>query len=253
MRWGAATLVIGWLGTVVMAHPAGPPDPAATLASTLAHMRVDRERRTVEIDGFVPIDAHIPEAPNLYLEVMVSTADVRAHESLVATRASAADVHAALLLIGLEHGSPGSWTWDGTTVTTHAPTGASVEVLFRWTGKDGEQREEPACDWVVSATSGTRLSETIDADETRWVFAGSRMVNRSGREWYAAEAEGTIVGLHTFGSETVAWRGVHSPSAEVEDPEWIADPARLPPRGTEVVVVIRAVEVVDAAPDGEGD
>lgn len=222
-------------------EPPAATDPAAALAASLAHIRIDRENRTIEFDGFVPVDAHIEGAPNLYLEVMVSTPDVRAHEALVASRASAADIHAALLLIGLEPGATGSWTWDGAKVKTNPPTGPGVEVRFRWKDERGESHDDLASDWVVSAVTGARLTDSVSADEPRWVFAGSKMVARNGREWYAAEAEGTIVGLHTFGSETIAWRGVYSPSAEVLDPEWIADPTRVPRAKTDVVVVIRAL------------
>ncbi len=229
-------------GAVGQDAPSPTSDPGAALAASMAHVRVDREARTVEIDGFVPIDAHIKQAPNVYLEVMVSTAETRAHESLVATRADPSHVHAALLLIGLEHGEPGSWTWDGKVVSTVAPSGAPVEVWFIWKDEEGVRREDRACDWIISAVDGRRLTDAVVGQEPRWVFAGSRMVRRNDREWYAATAEGTIVGLHTFGSETVAWRGVFSPSAEVQDPEWIADPARVPRRDTPVTVVIRAIE-----------
>lgn len=223
------------------------PDRIAALVAEMPHVRVDRDSRIVEFDGFVPIDAHIADAPNLYLEVMVCTPDVRAHESLVASRASPTHIHAALLLIGLAPGRTGSWTWDGEATTRVAPEGPRVEVRFLWTDEQGNAHDDLACDWIVSRVTGARLTDCIPAGEPRWVFAGSRMVSRGGREWYAAEAEGTIVGLHTFTTETVAWRGVLSPSAEIEDPEWIADPERVPTLNTPVVVQIRALDV--AAPE----
>ncbi|MBX3317248.1 MAG: hypothetical protein KF902_10355 [Phycisphaeraceae bacterium] len=213
----------------------------------MPHVRVDRERGIVEFDGFVPIDAHIENAPHLYLEVMVCTPEVRAHESLVASRASPRHVHAALLLVGLIPGRTGAWHWNGAEVARVPPEGSPVEVRFIWTDADGQTHDTLASDWVVSRVSGIRLTETIEEGAPRWVFAGSRMVSRGGREWYAAEAEGTIVGLHTFTSETVAWSGVYSPSAEIEDPEWIADPSRVPPRGTSVVV--RLIGVAPRASD----
>lgn len=230
--------------------PAVDPAPADTLALSMPYVRIDRGRSTVEFDGFVPVDAHIAEAPNLYLEVLVCTPDVRAHESLVATKASPSHIHAAMLLLGLEPGAPGSWTWDGTKITTHAPTGPRVEISFVWTDDEGVVHEDVASDWVKSAVTGQTLTATIPEGSPRWVFAGSKMVARNGREWYAAEAEGTVVGLHTFGSETIAWCGVFSPSAEVQDPEWIADPARVPKVDTRVIVRVR---VVPDAPAQEPD
>lgn len=232
-------------------QPAPTADALDALLAGMPHVRVDREARVVEFDGFVPIDAHIADAPNLYLEVMVCTPDVRAHESLVASKASPSHVHAALLLIGLTPGKTGSWKWDGDRVERVAPEGSPVEVRFVWTDEKGELRDDLASDWIVSRVAGTRLTETIPEGEPRWVFAGSRMVSRNGREWYAAEAEGTIVGLHTFASETIAWRGVLSPSAEVEDPEWIADPAHVPKRGTPVVVRVLALDPAEDTPKPE--
>ncbi len=212
------------------------------LLAELPHVRVDREERVVEFDGYVPIDAHIASAPNLYLEVMVCTPDVRAHEALVASLASPASVHAALLLVGLTPGHVGSWNWSDGHADRITPEGSPVEVSFVWIDEAGATHENLASDWIVSGVNGARFSETIPSGEPRWVFAGSRMIARNGREWYAAEAEGTIVGLHTFGSETIAWNSVLSPSADAEDPEWIADPDRVPRQGTRVVVRIRALQ-----------
>lgn len=214
----------------------------AAMREVLPHVRVDRERKIVEFDGVVPIDAHIEGAPNLYLEVMVCVPDTREHESLVQSKATAAHVHAALLMTGLEPGKPGAWVWEEREVGTTPPEGPAVEVHFIWTDGEGNERVDLASDWVISATSGTRLTDAASKERPRWVFAGSKMVSRGGREWYAAEAEGTVVGLHTFGTETVAWTSVMTPSADLLEPEWIPDPERVPRRGTAVVVRISAVE-----------
>lgn len=234
---------IAW-GSAFAQEP--PPDANAdrveALLAEMPHVRVDRDARVVEFDGFVPIDVHIASAPNLYLEVMVCTPDVRAHEALVASLASPTHVHAALLLVGLVPGRVGSWQWKDGVQQQIRPEGSAVQVEFVWTDGEGKSHEDVASDWIVSGVDGRRLTETVSAEAPHWVFAGSRTVSRNGREWYAAEAEGTIVGLHTFGSETIAWPEVMSPSADVEDPEWIADPARVPKDGTPVVVRIRAIE-----------
>lgn len=247
MRRGMSFGTVLCLGVVAHAQDAAKPAPPTAntdkldaLMAEMPHVRVDREARVVEFDGFVPIDAHIEDAPNLYLEVMVCTPDVRAHESLVASKASPSHVHAALLLIGLTPGKPGAWKWDGEKVERIPPEGLPVDVRFVWTDESNQLRDDLASDWIISRVAGTRLTETIPEGQPRWVFAGSKMVSRSGREWYAAEAEGTIVGLHTFTTETIAWRGVLSPSAGVEDPEWIADSERVPKQGTSVVVRIKA-------------
>jgi hypothetical protein len=213
----------------------------------------------------VPVDAHIDGAPNLYLEVMVCVPDTREHEALVMSSAKAAHVHAALLLIGLEPGMPGGWAWRDGVSEVVPPTGPELDVWFVWRDEEGIERVDAASDWIVHASDGSRLTAGIGmggigeggvgeggvGNGGGWVFAGSRMVSRNGREWYAAEAEGTVVGLHTFGAETIAWRGVMSPSAEIEEPVWIADPARVPPKGTPVVV--RVVARASAVDEAQGD
>ena len=62
---------------------------------------------------------------------------------------------------------------------------------------------------------------------------------RQGRERYEAQGAGTLIGLTTFGTETIAWREVISPEASIQEPEWIADKAVVPAMGTPVTVRIR--------------
>lgn len=248
---GAGVMMVLIAATAQGQEGAAKPDPApGGMVEAMPHVRVDRERRAIEFDGVVPVDAHIDGAPNLYLEVMVCVPDTREHEALVMSSAKAAHVHAALLLIGLEPGKPGGWVWKDGVSEVVPPTGPEVDVWFVWRDEEGIERVDVASDWIVNANDGSRLTAGM-GEGSGWVFAGSRMVSRNGREWYAAEAEGTVVGLHTFGAETIAWRGVMSPSAEIEEPVWIADPARVPPRGTAVVVrVVARASAKDGADPG---
>jgi hypothetical protein len=119
-------------------------------------------------------------------------------------------------------------------MTSKPPTGDALIVELAYTDADGREVARPASDFVVNAETGARLG---DAD---FRFAGSRMAVRSGREVYDADGAGTLVGLATFGAETVAWAEVYSPEASVQEPEWVADPARMPRVDTPVVVRLRA-------------
>jgi hypothetical protein len=197
------------------------------------HVRVDRVARVVEVDGIVPIDAHDAETPDVYLEVLVCTRDSKEHESLVMTDARPSQVHAALLLLGLEPGRPGSVAFDGATLRRTAPTGDAVAVTIAYRDARGREVEAPASDWVVNKATGAGLGGAA------WVFSGSRFVVRNGKEWYDADGAGTLVGLATFGGETIARVEVQSPESAVDEPEWIADAARVPAFGTPVVVRIR--------------
>lgn len=192
--------------------------------------------RAVEVDGSIPIDVH-GGTPRVFLEVLVCSRDTREHESLVVTDAKASEVHAALLMLGLEPGAPGAWRFDGTALAPTPPTGPRVRVDVRY-DKGGVRVEEPVESWVANLRGGASLAER-DAGQN-FVFAGSRFVAHGGAGVYAADAEGTLVGLTAFGSETIAWTGMHHHDSALEQPQWIADPAKVPAFGKRVKVVIRA-------------
>jgi hypothetical protein len=205
---------------------------AAGFVEVFPFVRVDRSRGMVEFDGVVPIDCHDPHTPIVYLEVVACTPDTKEHEALVLTRARASHVHAALLLAGFVPGSPGSWRWDGRQVEGVPPEGDPVEVRFVLRDAAGGEAAVSPADWVVSAPSGRRLAEAGGT----WVFAGSRFVEIGGQIHYDADGSGALIGLATFGGEVVAWSEVFSPESAVQEPEWIADPGRVPRAGTAVIV-----------------
>lgn len=226
-----------------------PAPPPAGPREVLPGVRLDLSARTVEFDGVVPIDAHDPDAPNAYLELMVCTADTREHESLVVTRVKAAHVHASLLMLGLSPGAPGLVEFDDRGPIVTQPSGPSVSVRVRWTTPDGAARTCDLHEWVVSARDGRRFGAPgPDQPGVRlpggFCFAGSRSVRRldqtTGRmvDAYEGDGAGTLVGLCTFGSETIAWRQVISPDAGAQEPEWIADRRIVPRAGTPVTIVI---------------
>lgn len=188
----------------------------------------------MEFDGEIAIDAHHPQTPRVYLEVLVCTHDTREHESVVVTRAKPSLVHAAMLACGLTEGSPGSWDWDETTKTLRAipPTGDPLRVDLI---VDGVARS--LADYAVRADSGAPLSDS-GPPPASFLFSGSTLRLRGGADRYEADGAGTLVGLTTFGTETIAWSRMYSPDASLEDPVWIANSALLPPRGTKVQVRI---------------
>lgn len=238
----ASLLVGAVLARVALAEPAQP-EAAPAAAPSFPHIRVDREARTVEFDAAVPIDAQARdsrgEQMRVYLEIIACAPDSREHETLLVTSAKPSHIHAALLLIGLEPGRPGSWKQDGEKTRFVKPEGAGVRVEFITRGMDGEDVVASPSSWIVNLKTGARFPEGD------WVFAGSRFVVRNlpegKQERYAADGAGTIIGLHTFGSEVLAWQeGLH-PDEAVEEAVWCADPARVPRTGTAVRVRLRPV------------
>jgi hypothetical protein len=208
-------------------------------------VRADIQNRIVEFDGIVPIDAHDPRTPRVYLEVTVCAPDTKEHESLVMTRALASHIHAALLAIDLAPGKPGGFMWENEMMSPVPPTGDPVTITFIYDDADGTRREVAPARWIINAETRQPFSA---GEAGGFVFAGSVMRVRQGREVYDADGVGTIVGLTTFGAETIAWREVISPDSQVHTPEWIADPAHTPPMGTEVTVRITPAKAAGSAP-----
>lgn len=200
-------------------------------------VRVDLAHKLVEFDGMVPIDVHNPKSPRVYLEVIACTFDSKEHESLVVTRAKPSHVHAALLMIGLEPGAPGSWKLDEQSrVTTVPPRGSPVRVSVVFNPASPDANEIDPAELVINAKTKARTSSLAGAG---FVFGGSRIVEWQGQSFYDADGTGTLIGLATFGSETIAWRDVFSPEAAIAEPVWIADNERLPAAGTPVTVRLR--------------
>ncbi|TVQ31075.1 MAG: hypothetical protein EA376_10845 [Phycisphaeraceae bacterium] len=195
------------------------------------HVFVDIANRVVELEGVVPILVDDPDAgPVVYLELIACIPDTKEHEVLVMTQALPSHVHAALLMIDLEPGAPGAWEWRNGELIAHPPTGDPVRVELVYTDARGRERVEPAWSWVSNLETG----ETFPAGD--WVFAGSRIVEHMGREFYDADGTGTLIGLTTFGSETIAWPEMISHEAAIEEPVWIADPEKTPALDTPVTI-----------------
>lgn len=238
-RLGSALAATACLASLIGCAGSEPARPAAGPSSRqiFPHVRFDKDAGVVEIDGEVPIDCHQPGTARVYLEVTVCTRNSKEHETLIVTDAKPSHVHAALLLAGLTPGTPGSWRPEGTEVVRIPPRGDALVVTIAYRGADGSEIEAPAEDWAVNAETGKHLR---DEGTGAWVFAGSRMVKYEGREFYDADGTGVLMGLTTFGSETVAYTRIFSPEAAVDEPEWIADPSKVPAYGTRAVVRIRS-------------
>lgn len=200
------------------------------------HVRLDAATRTVEFDGIVPIAVGMPGSPVVYLELVACTPDTKEHESLVMTDARPSDIHAALLLTGLQPGSPASFKWDGTDLNVIQPEGPPINVTLIWTSNTGQRHEDNISQWVTSEDSGQRFNP----NNTPWLFAGSNIRNHRGQSIYEADFSGCVIGLTTFGSELLAYPEPISPDSAIVPPEWIADPARVPPPGTQVTVRLQA-------------
>ncbi|MBS0198029.1 MAG: hypothetical protein JSR77_14830 [Planctomycetes bacterium] len=213
-----------------VAAPAAPP-AAPALKEVFPGVRVDAATKTIEFDGTVPIDCHNERTPVVYLELVACTPDTKEHEALVVTRTKPSNIHAAMLLIGLELGKPGVWTWEDKKITATAPTGGRVRITFIVNGK-----ESSPADWILNQRDHRTLAQ--HSPKEGFVFSGSNTVNRRGQDWYQADAEGSLIGLTCFSNETISWTQMYNPDSGVEEPQWIANADTVPPMGTPVTVRI---------------
>lgn len=209
---------------------------------------VDYDTRTVEVDGFVPVDVSHEETPEIWIELIAEAHGVRDFEALISLDTEARNVHAALLMLGLEPGSPGRIEVDNTLpdqpMTKVDPTGPELRVRFRFE-RDGETVIEDPCTWVFDPETDTVFSDL----NPRFYFGGSSFRTFAGEEWYMARAEGTVVGLCTFGTidggtETVGCTPVLSPHSDAGDPVWYTINDRVPPFDTKMTLLLTAIEEV---------
>ncbi|MCA9312575.1 MAG: hypothetical protein KDA21_15275 [Phycisphaerales bacterium] len=210
--------------------PAPVPLPEPVSREMFPGVRLVRDvdgRQFVEVDGFVPI-MDDPQAPDVYLELIMCRRDTRDHEVLVATDAKASHIHAALLLLGLSEGHPGRWHVENRRLIPEPPEGDAVTVEFVWE-QGGETMTAHPSEWVKNLADGTRLPRG------EWLFAGSVETDHPVFP-YGADGSGNVVGLTTFGDEVLAYPTVISPEAAIDEPVWGADFDHVPPFGTAVVV-----------------
>ena len=222
---------------ITAAGCASPPPPTTTPAQAPAPLapfegiRVAPAPGTVEVEAWTCLDAG-------WLEQIACSPGTREHEALVVVKAKPSEIHAALLMAGLEPGSPGSWHYDESTdeLDFIAPRGETVEIRVRYQ-RHGVWREEPIGAWIEDANG-----ESVFPNDP-FIFAGSLFAENL--EWmgpgehYVADMTGSIVGLVTFGDEVVAFSQVLADQESVQPPLWQVRHDAVPPLGTKVTLILR--------------
>lgn len=181
---------------------------------------IDPVRKEVVVGGVIALDKG-------GIEVFACPEHSKEHEAVVATRSSARLIHTALLAIGLEPGRPVSFDPEYS-----AAQGPVVKVRIRWTDEAGASHDRPARELV-------RNSRTRAALDTDWVFAGSLFWKdpADGRDIYQADG-GDLICVSNF---PTAMLDLPIESSQANDALLFeAFAGRVPPRGTEVELVLSA-------------
>jgi hypothetical protein len=222
-----------------------PPQRPPNWTALTPLVRVDRDARMVEFDAVAVLDVG-------FLEQLVCMVGTREHESIFAFEGKPSEVHAALLVVGAEPGRPGRWREvalaDG-SVTIEGVPAEGTEVALEVELPDGSVRP---IEWFMRASPIS--STTNAAPPSRFVFAGSRFLRnpRTQEERYAADGSGSLVGLVTFGDETIGAVEVIPDSAQAAAPVWEVFSERVPAPGTRVKIRARPRASVDPrTPSGD--
>ena len=207
-----------------------PPPTIDNLIMLPGGIVVDRSAPEVRVPASTAIDVG-------WLEQVVCSRNTRDHEALFVVDVPPSAVHAALLLIGLEPGSPGRWAFEEIEGTANVvvrripPVGDQVDIRVRYQSGDGTLRDHPVADWIVG-DGGMREFPVVP-----WVFGGSFLSGPAGAAAYAADRSGSLVGLVTFGDEVLGLESVLSDQLSVDAAEWEVRTSAVLAPGTEVVLV----------------
>jgi hypothetical protein len=179
---------------------------------------VDAKNNRVLVDGFVSLREG-------YLEMFACIVGTKEHESIVAVKTKAQTVHAALLALGAEPGTPVQWQPE-----FKPPTGTEIDIEVHWLGDDGKWKTAKAQEWI-------RNAETEEPMKQPFVFAGSGFWKEpeTGKEYYMAES-GDFICVSNF---TTAMLDVPIESSQSNDAlNFEANPDRIPTLGTPVRLVL---------------
>jgi hypothetical protein len=197
---------------------------AGQATSKLPHIQVDVAARQVRVE----CEAIELDAP---LEFVCVARGGNEHEAMLRTDARPSHVHLALLMLGLEPGTP--LRYMDAAQRWVPPSGPPLMVSLEFE-REGKQVRVP-----VSRV----LRHVVNEDDPRpqnsiknWVFTGSQIQEGGG---YAADVTGYIVSLVNFELTPIDIGALASSSNELL--EWERDPATAPLPGSKVTMILEPV------------
>ncbi|QNN23938.1 hypothetical protein HED60_17235 [Planctomycetales bacterium ZRK34] len=233
-RWNITIGLALLLGMISMqsALAQADTDAAATAKPAppaLKHLSINLEKGYVDVDGVICLSEGL-------LELIATVPASKEHEAIISSKARPKNIHLALLMLGLEPGSPGKWEYTDDKIIAHDPKGDHVRITMRYE-KDGKTVERP----VNELVRDSKTKKVMKGNE--FVFAGSRIAKPAqGDPFYAADASGDVVTLVSFPEELMALPTAASNSNE--NLVWEANTSAIPPIGTDVTLRIYAVKKV---------
>jgi hypothetical protein len=199
----------------------------------------DASKSLVEIKAYTCLDAG-------WLEQVACMPGTREHESLMVVDAKPSQVHAAMMMADFKPGRPGRWTYENQKFGAIDPVGENVAIRVRYQDDSGKVIEHPVGDWIRAPAAVGKDGIEKPAKpfpQEPWVFGGSVIAPNTPEmepgEHYVADMTGSLIGLVTFGDETIGFSRVLSDQDAVQEPVWEANTPKMPKPGTPVTIIIR--------------
>ncbi len=216
MRWCAGIMAVG----LCLAGWAGAQEASNGGVGKLPHIQIDVKRQQVRVE----CESLDVEAPLEFLCVVNGTNE---HEALLRSAVKPSHLHTALLMLGLQPGSPVRYV--AANQSWLPPHGPPLHIFLEYQ-KDGRPVRLPAYRWMRSVKTKKPMPMLT------WIFAGSRVMEDGA---YAADATGYLVSIVNFELTVIDIPDLAS--SDNEKLEWERDPEVIPKGGTPVTMVIETV------------
>lgn len=201
------------------------PPPGSKPISEKSLIWVDRKQGRVYVDGYVAMRDGL-------LEMFACPIGTKEHESVVGTVARSDEVHAGLLAVGAQPGTPVTY------LPNFVPaTGQRIRVWVCYWDDQGKFQAIDARRWIKNEKAKTQM-------QPDWVFAGSGFWKDpgSGREYYRANS-GDMICVSNFSS---AMLDVPiASSSEADQLQYIPFTERIPKVDTPIRLVLIPIPLPD--------
>ncbi|MEM9366151.1 MAG: YdjY domain-containing protein [Planctomycetota bacterium] len=210
----------------------GPPDGGKQL-SKQPDLWIDRENKRIYLDGYVALRRG-------QIEMLACPVGTKEHESIIAAFASSKEVHAALLALGTQSGTPVRFQ-----PSFLPPTGQAIRIWIMWYDEKGDFQVVDAREWIQNV-------QTNQSMKPDWVFAGSGFWKdpESGTEHYMADS-GDMICVSNF-STSMLDVPMES-SAQEADLMFMPFTDRIPKSDTPVRLVLAPIPNPTDAAETEAD
>ncbi len=169
--------------------------PAATTGSRyveLPGLKLDRQEKVLDVQ------ATVIRREGDWLELLACTPGTREHEAVLTVQARPSHINLALIMMGLEPGSPRTAVLEDGKYKPVPARGDKVAVTLVTVDDEGNEKEVPANEWIFNRETEKPMEGNI------WMFTGSSMYEHEGQQIFLADVNGTVLSLVHFGDDLLA-------------------------------------------------